>query len=460
MRCNRAWTAVGRLTIVGMIGSVIGSVIVLGLLLVMPMGRPLFAQATPADSFARYETPGQCEQAAMRFWRFYWRDKHRDTVNFAPATDSVPAPVAKAARRCASRFSAATLGPRDLLHLTELYWWTDQDALAQAAADRLIHLQSSAPVAVRGRTLQVLSTDLLSTRPSRLALARGYLAQLDALGVPAALWRMLAHTEFSRYAMTTNDLTTAVAEARAALAAASQMDQPDRIDQVYAILDAYQVLAEPLAIVASGPTVLSLFDTVSTTLLPLRPAGTRERRNLQIDITEARAPYTLVGTTGAPLTATHWFQLDGDSSQRPRAGHVSLLVFVNASCGGRCYPTYATLRRLQAQYTRAGLDVIFLASTHEYFRNHPMPSATIESDSTASYFGKFLHFSVPVSVETTHFSHLADGRLNAAPTPNGKSYDRDRNGILIDKRGMVVLVDSLQPDRETTWNAMIRKALQ
>jgi hypothetical protein len=354
----------------------------------------------------------------------------------------------------------AAVPQHELLNLAQLYLWTDQDTLAQLAIDRLLRLEATDPIDVRSRTLELLSTSLLDARPTRLVAARKYLAQLDALGPPAGLWRLLAHTEFAQYAMTIDDITTAITDARAALAASMQMSQDDRIDWVDPILFAYQSLAEPLGIQAGGPAVLALFDTINTDLLPLRPAGSREAQALKAGIASVRAPFTLFGTLGKPLTATHWYNIQGDSARRPRLGRVSLLVFVDASCGGWCYPTYATIRRLMTQYAHDSVDVIFLTSTHEYFRNHPMPSAVAESDSTANYLIHFLDFPVPVAVEKTQFSRLHDGRLRAAPTPNGTAYDRGRTGVLVDQRGIVVLVDWLQPDREKVWSALIRKALQ
>jgi hypothetical protein len=307
--------------------------------------------------------------------------------------------------------------------------------------------------------LQLVSTSFLDARPTDMTDARKYLTQLDALGTPAALWRLLAHTDFAEHAMTLNDIGTAVSDARTAVAAAEQMDQSDRIDWVYPVLFAYQTLAEPLAIQSSGPTALALFDTVATTLLPLRPRGSREWKRLQTNIEHARSPYSLFGTDAKTLTATHWYNLQGDSAPRPRQGRVSLLVFVDASCGGRCYPTYATIRRLRAKYAKTGLDVIFLASTHQYFRNHPMPMANVESDSTASYFVNFLQFPVPLAMEETQFKRIPDGRMRGAETANEKAYDRGRNAVLVNAQGTVVLVDSLKPNREMTWNATIQQAL-
>jgi hypothetical protein len=240
-------------------------------------------------------------------WRFYWRDKHRDTVIYAPTTDSVPAPVVRAARACASRFTVTTVAEYELLNLAQLYLWSGQTDLSRTAIDRLLQVQKDAPLAIRSRTLQLVSTSFLDARPTYITDARKYLTQLDALGTPAALWRLLAHTDFAEHAMTLNDIGTAVSDARTAVAAAAQMDQSDRIDWVYPILFAYQTLAEPLAIQSSGPTVLALFDTVATNLLPLRPRGSREWKRLQTNIEHARSPYSLFGTDAKTLTATHWY---------------------------------------------------------------------------------------------------------------------------------------------------------
>jgi len=75
-----------------------------GVLLIACMTGVLHAQhpTTSLDStdvFARYVTPGQCEQAAFRLQRQYWRDKRPDTVVYRPMGDTVPAPVVRAARQ-------------------------------------------------------------------------------------------------------------------------------------------------------------------------------------------------------------------------------------------------------------------------------------------------------------------------------------------------------------------------
>jgi hypothetical protein len=427
------------------------------------VGRPskLSAQsAAPADPFARYETPGQCEQAAIRLNALFWRDKRPDTVVYAPKTDSVPAPVLQAARACAARFTVANVPERELLNLVQLYLWTHQGQLAQAAIDRLLAVEANKPVLDRGWTIEQLVLSLLNATPTQWTAAQKYLAQLDALGAPVATWRLFAHTAVANFTSTLNDRAATIAEARSALAAAHAMSRDDRTDWVYALLTAYKALAEPVARVSGGSAARALFDTAETDLLPLRPTGTREYATLQRALTDARAPYTLFGTTGTTIGATQWYNADADATHRPKPGKVSLLVFVSSACGGRCYPMYATIRRLQAKYGSSGLDVIFLASTHNYFRNHPMPSPAAESDSTGRYFVDFLKFDVPVALEETHFSRLRDGRLQADPTPNRTAYYRNRSGVLVDRRGIVTVVDTVAPSREHIWDAEIQRALQ
>lgn len=416
------------------------------------------AQSSTKDQFARYETPGQCEQAAIRLKKLFWRDKRPDTVVYAPATDSVPAPVVQAARACASRFSVAKVPERELLNLAQLYTWARQDDLAQAAIDRLLKAQANAAPVDRGWTLELLSTSLLEARPTRMTTAEKYLAQLDALGAPAATWRMFTHTAFANYAITVNDEATANSEARAALAASAQMSHDDRLDWAGAIIDTYDALAQPVSILRGGHAALAVFDTATSDVLPLRPEGSREQRGLRSGIEWGRLPYTLYDSAGAALDATRWYNTESDTVRRPRPGKVSLLVFVSGSCGGNCYPMYATVRRLQAKYG-PGLDVIFLATTYGFFRSQPVVSPAAERDSTASYFVNFLKFTVPFAIQETTISHLPDGRMTYGPTSNHTNYGRGRDGVLIDKRGTVVMVDTLAPDRERVWTAQIQKAL-
>ncbi len=422
--------------------------------------QPPAAQAAQptSDPFVRYSTPGQCEQAAIRLHRSYWRDKRQDTVVYAPATDSVPGPVVQAARACAARFTVAGVQERELLDLAQLYTIANQDDLAQAAIDRLLRAQAAWPARDRGWTLHLLSASLLDAQPTRTEAARKYRSQLDALGTPVAIWRLFAYTKLANHLTSLNDRAAAIAAARTALAASKQMHSNDRVDWVSLIVGAYAALAEPLALERPASATLALFDTLNTDLLPLRPASSRELAALKGAIETARAPYTLYGTIGPPLRAARWYNTQGDSI-RPRRGKVSLLVFAHPSAPN--YAMYATVRRLHAKYGSAGLDVVVLASTYGYFRNQPMSSPLSEADRVGHYYAEFLQLPAAVAVEQTRFSNRpSDGRRINEQVANSQSYGRGGDGVLVDKQGRVRMVGVVAPRKEPLWDAIIAETVK
>jgi len=422
--------------------------------------QPPAAQPAPstADPFVRYSTPGQCEQAAIRLHRTYWRDKRQDTVVYAPATDSVPGPVVQAARACAARFTVAGVQERELLDLAQLYTIANQDDLAQAAIDRLLRAQAARPARERGWTLHLMSASLLDARPTRIEAARKYRSQLDALGTPVAIWRLYAYTKLANHLTSLNNRAAAIAAARTALAASKQMDRNDRLDFVSNLVGAYATLAEPLALEQPASATLALFDTVNADLLPLRPAGSPDLEALKGVIATARAPYSLYGSTGPQLRAARWYNTQGDSI-RPRRGKVSLLVFAHPSIPN--YQMYATVRRLHSKYGSAGLDIVVLASTYGYFRNQPTSSPLTEADRVGHYYVEFLRLPAAVAVEQTRFSNRStDGRRMNEIVANSQSYSRGGNGVLVDKQGRVRMVGTVVPGKEPLWDAVIAEAVK
>ena len=415
------------------------------------------AAPRPSDPFVRYTTPGQCEQATYRLMNLYWRDKRPDTLVYAPGTDSLPAPVLAAGRACASRFSVAGVPERDLVDLAQLYILTQQDDLAQAAIDRLLRAQASLPAGQRGWTHYLLGRTLLGARPTRMDAARRHLQQLDALGAPAALYRMLAHTQFADYALTVNDRTTAISEARAALSAGKQMSRTDQLDYVFSTLDAYAELVPPVALERGAAAARALVDTASTALVPLRPPGSQELAQLRARISALRAPYVLLGTKAPKIEANWWYNAGGDTT-RPRAGKATIVVFAGP---GGAFEMQAVVRRLSARYASRGLDVIVATSTRGYFRSQPMPSAAEEAALTGKYFSEHLKLPAAVAVQETPFSFRpTDGRRLNQQTSNNRNFFRGPSAVLIGADGVVRLVANLSPQMEQVWNSVIEETVQ
>lgn len=415
--------------------------------------------ASSQDQFARYTTPGQCEQAAIRLTSQYWRDKRPDTVIYAPATDSVPASVVQAARQCAARFSIESAKERELLDLAQLYILGNQDSLAHAAIKRLLATTREQETVQRGWTISQIAGTFLSAAPRRLTEATQYLAQLEALGKPVATWRMFTQSSFARHYMSVNDLASAVTAGKAAVAANSELPQNDRIDWVYSIMGAYGSLADPLSVVEGGPASLALLDTMSTDVEQLRPAGSEDLQRLMYNVKASRSPYLLFGTTGKPLTADHWYNTKAGDQTFPKAGVATLIVFGHHACSGNCYPTYATLNRLHSQFGSRGLQIVLVGGTSGYYRNRlAVPAA--ESDSAGKYFEGFLKLPAVIAMNETEFSKRHDGRRQNAVSENARNYSRGRSAVLVGKDGQVKLVVNAVPQREETLKAVIEAALK
>jgi hypothetical protein len=411
------------------------------------------------DPYARYTIPGQCRQAAIRLRDEYWRDKRRDLLVYDPALDSVPTPVVRAVRQCATRFSVASVAPRHLLDLAQLYLWTQQDDLAHQAIDRLFATMSSRPATDRGWVRYLWTVRLLHAFPSRLEAARQSLVQLDALGAPVALWRLFAHEQFAEYAVTVNDRRGADAEARAALAASHQMTRDDRVDWVGTIGKAYETLTIPLSL-TSPTTALAVLDTAIADLTPLRPDGSPEQARLREGFINDRTPIAAMGKGGfAPLHADRWYGITGDTL-RPQRGQMTLLLTLGTSCSGPCYPLFAVINRLHAAFG-GRLEIIVLTSTVGYFREQLVPSPMVEADSAGSYYRKFIGLPATIAVENTPFHYIADGRRRNERTRNQQVYGAlGRPGVLLDRDGVVRWLGSVEPEQEAMLTAVIREALQ
>lgn len=409
--------------------------------------------------YQRYVTPGQCKQAAERLFKRYWRDKRRDTVVYRPATDSVPASVRRSILACASRFTPTSVADREVFDLVQLYQWTGQTDLWQAALTRLLGHERTLPIEHRAWVLSLLVDGALGAYPTQPAAAISYLAQLDSMGAPMGMYRMLGHLSLSQYWETVNDTSAAEAEARGALAASSAMPLGDRQDWAFTLIDVYSALVRPVSVGHPPAAALAIWDTALADLTPLRPPGSGDLAMLQGQIMGARAPYTLLGTEGVPVHGDHWYGTPDDSTPPPRRGQVTLLIFGGHLCGGECYPLYAVLRRLHDRY---GPDVrlVLMTSTAGSYRNRVEPDPAAEADSARHYFLDFLRLPITLAVDETPFSRKADGRRVDGQLLNQTHYARGVDAILVGRDGVVLMACDLTPRTEPMLTAMIATALR
>jgi hypothetical protein len=213
--------------------------------------------------------PGQCVGAGQRLLAFYWRDKRVDTVRYAPETDSIPAPVARAIRACATRFSEATTAPRELIDLFNLQLWLGDIATARALEAKVMAAQRARSPVEQGWMLYRIFRMYLRAKPARVADATRVLAQLEAMNLPVAPWRVLAHGDMIDYDLGVNKVAEAVGHGRAAVVANRAMPRNDRADRVLEMWETWKSYAEATSVQSGGPAAVRLLDTASADLVPL-----------------------------------------------------------------------------------------------------------------------------------------------------------------------------------------------
>lgn len=474
--------------VVGQFGVTLCGVVMCSVTLCIGAPTSVAAQSSAPTSnpYARYTLPGRCVQAAGRLLQRYWRDKHQDTATYHVVADSVPASVVAEARTCATRFNVTTVPVRDLPDLVDLYYWTQQDSLADVAAARLLQ----APAAVLGTQagwtsrawrLRLLVLGAVSAHPARLATAEKYLRQLDSLRDPSsAPWQMQAHQALALRLLNNGEVAKGRDAIAAALRAGLAMARSEQIDRVYELVQVYSILAEPTSVLIDGPAAVAVFDSARARLLPLRAPGTggafdprlasasmdlmqrvfgggeessprapnTDQLQLQAFLTSQQAPYNLVSHPAPPVTATRWYPVASDTAARPRPGVVTLVVRADANCGGFCYSRYAVLRRLDSVFAARGLQIVLLASTQGFFHDHPIPEPTQEADSARKYMFDFLKLPGVLGDEETKFSFRDDGMRLDLLGMTLRDYFKGGDAVVVGRDGVVREVVSLDIFRE------------
>lgn len=446
MRCDRKTIVVGCVMMI--------------LVSALSAQRPDTLRSTstdPYDPYLRYIRPGACTQAIVRLDAQYWRDRRPDTVAYAPQTDTLPASVLHAGRACAAHFSVATTPVRDLLSLTQLYLWTGQDTLADAAVERLLAVDATYPILDRGWTVFQLVSSALAVRPVRESVVRQYLATLTALDVAASPWKLMAHTAVARYEMSIGNTEMALLESSAAVTAGAAMEKHDQIDRMPFVLEGYSLLAEARAMHAGGSAALAVFDTALQKLLPVVESDPSEVMWVKSSIESWRRRFALLGQNASPLKAEHWFPLRIDTTTQPAHGKVSLVVLVNANCGSRCFGTYAAIRRLHNKFQTAGLHIILMSSTAGYFHEQPTNTA-VEVEKIQHYFMSFLKVPGTLAIHETSSVQQPDGRRVDLTWESGRDYFSAGNAVLVGKDGKIRAITTLTPESEATLAGRIAKA--
>jgi hypothetical protein len=266
------------------------------------------------------------------------------------------------------------------------------------------------------------------------------------------------------YAFGEDDLTSAVTQGRAAVAAALQMPRDDQIAGLNDIERTYTVLAEVTGLKSGRVAAVAALDTAKLRITPILPATDRwtpqTLRTIQQFLDAERAADSMASVTAPPIHGDYWYNADGDSSTRPRRGTVSVLAIMPSGFVGAYYSEYAVLKRLQATYAARGVDFVIMTFTAGSFRNHLMPRPAAEAEVLKGWFLDYLKLPVTLAVEQSQFGYLQDGRRQGHQVTNYQNYAFIRNASLVGKDGKIRFIEMLTPDRERFWRSAIDEALK
>lgn len=419
------------------------------------------AATVPTDSmYARYQTPDACVDAANRLTARYWRDKRADTVRLAPGTDSVPTSVREMVRGCSARFAIATVAVDQLIPLGQTRLVLGDDAGAAEAFARTLANPWARDVKQRSWLLHLIMMSYLDAKPTRLALARQYTAQLDSMGTPAAYMRVLSHTHLASYAWTTGDLASAATEAGRAMTAFKELPRPEQVNIVDTVEGDYFLKVSVDAVTQGGPAALAMLDSTETALHPLMyadaPWAPLIRGPFERGMATFRHLYSAIGHPGPAIVGKTWFGgVEGDTLF-PKSGRVTLVVLVNQYTP---FPMFATIRRLHELYAARGLDIVCVSRTEAYFRSSLMPKTSEEMVALKSWYADFLHIPATFAVEVGWLERLSDGRERGLPSVNQQNYEYGTSGVVVGKTGTMDAVLNVFPSDEAVLTKVIATAL-
>lgn len=403
--------------------------------------------------FGRFGGGWECARASTWGENRYWRDKRPDTVYTARTGNPTQRSTVDRVKRCMARFNLSSTAQRDILGYLQAMLASENEAQADAAAAKLVGVVSTAGVPAKSWALyQIVDTYLDASQP-KLQKAEKHIAMLDAMGAPAAVERMLAHYRLANSARFRDSIPLWERELNAALAAHKQITGDTRREYAFESADVYLGIADLNARKNDPQSAVLAVETARAELVPLRQMVARYLQG-------AERPYTMMGQPAPPVQATQWFNTNGNNLH-PAPGKPALLVFASHSCGNRCYPGYAVLRRLRAKFESKGLDIVIMTRTQGFYRNR-LVKPDSEMVFIGNYFAKQLDLPVPLAVWQSELGRRDDGKITILSAPNDEAL-RPAPVLLpayiVDKNGSIRLISSLSRTNEAVLEDVIASVL-
>lgn len=419
----------------------------------------LQAQTTlRGDKFARY-TPNECSQHAVNRERRYWRDKRPDTVYVHPLNSTYSPEVVDSVRRCLARFVVDEAPERDLLMLGEGYLIINDDVQAENSFKRLISLQRSKSVQVRGWLLAQIINSYANAKPSRLGKAFEYMSRLDDLGVPAARERLLGWHYILKVVQALDSLPLIETSAKAAIKAGSQMIGDVRKQRSAEEAQAYIALAGWYSRRFMNDSAVSVVAGAKKRLVPFMASSAQLLQEYEMF-------YKFMGRKPAPLQSTWQFNPGLGSSRNavyPNVGKPALIMFVNHTCKESCYNGYGVFRRLFREYS-AHIDFIQVTNTYGY-HGARLYSPDKEANYNEIYFIKHLQVPGTMLVWRSEFQFREDGGRMYNPQLNWSEYvNMGRLPVtvpivLLDREGRIRMRGDLSQATEAFYSNLIKEIM-
>ena len=389
----------------------------------------VFAQAT-APQAPQPTTPDGCVKAARDYTITQQRALKQVT---ADAVQKIDTDKQALARTCAAQFNVATIAPADLASLIALYGESAQADLARAALDRALSMKNL-PAQHRAEVLsQAVQSGLREPKSAeRNARIEGYIDSLDKLDCDIDL-KMAAHARMNGY-YRGDDIDDGIIKHSTWLIDNARTFTPEqRTKYGTSIVIAHINMAEAFAGRGQNDRAIGLLKSAKK--------DWRDVRNVNALVDPVLARYALVGTVGAPITATRWLNAAANTTI-PMTGAVTLLEFTAHWCVP-CKESYPGLNRLLAKYGPQGFRVVLSTELYGYFgQERPLtPEAEYERD--REYWAHEVP-KVPVAIADQRRPPVRnpDGTYSAIDNPNDKAYEV--GGIpqihIIDKQGRIRLI--------------------
>lgn len=325
------------------------------------------------------------------------------------------------AKECAARFDVKTVAERELPYLVDLLSEAGQPDLAAAGMERALALTSLPEVERANILVQAVRLGLREPKgDARNVRLEKYVDELDRLSAAVADQKFSVHGSMNGY-YRFDDIDAGIIKHSTWLIETGKTCDPAlRAKYGSTLASAYVNMAEAWAGQGMNDRALDLLDRGLKDLADLK--------NTTSYITSVLPRYKLVGTPGAPISASRWLNVPAGTSTLEMTGHVTLLEFTAHWCGP-CKESYPGVKRLLARYGSKGFRAVLATELYGYFGTERNLTPDQEYERDRDYFARE-GMAVPVAV--------ADRR----PNPNDEAYHV--GGIpqiqLIDRQGRIRLI--------------------